>query len=582
MRLEKQARRWLDGFAVACHRNDAEAAASLFRPDGHWRDVLAFTWHLRTVSGPAQIKETFARTLPQTGANAFALHDATPPRLVQRAGSHVVEVTFDFRTAVGSGRGVARLLPGDGNELQASTLTTTLVGLDAFPERRGENRPRGEAGGRTFGGSNWLDKRRDEAAYDDREPAVLIVGGAQCGLGIAARLRILGIDALVVERLDRVGDVWRNRYHSLVLHNETWVNDLPYLPFPDTMPVFMAKDQLADWLEHYANAMELNVWTGTECVSAERDDDGRWTVQLRRGDGGRTVRPRHVVMATGVSNVPYIPDIPGLDAFGGRVLHTTSYREASEFAGQRVLVIGTGTSGHDVAQDLYPHAADVTIVQRSATTVVNVEPTALRAYELYAGGVATEEADLLSMSTPYPVMVRGLQLMTAAMRAEDQPLLDGLEAVGFRLDFGHDDTGFQMKYLRRGGGYYLNVGCSDLIAGGKIGLLQSSEITGFEASGVRLNDGRTLPVDAIILATGYEPQQELVRRIFGDDIAGRVGPIWGYDDDGELRNVWKRTAQPGLWFHAGSLAHSRIYSRVLALQIAASELGLIRPLEGTQ
>jgi len=153
--------------------------------------------------------------------------------------------------------------------------------------------------------------------------------------------------------------------------------------------------------------------------------------------------------------------------------------------------------------------------------------------------------------------------------------LKGLEARGFRLTYGEDDTGFQMMYLRRGGGYYFNVGCSDLIVEGEIGLVQFSDIAGFVAEGARMRTGDTLAADLIVLATGYKGQEYLVRKLFGDDVAARVGPIWGFGDEQELRNMFTRTAQPGLWFIAGSLAQCRIYSKYLGLQIKACEVGLL-------
>jgi putative flavoprotein involved in K+ transport len=133
-----------------------------------------------------------------------------------------------------------------------------------------------------------------------------------------------------------------------------------------------------------------------------------------------------------------------------------------------------------------------------------------------------------------------------------------------------------MMYLRRGGGYYFNVGCSELIINGQIGLIQFSDIERFVAEGARLRDGSILPADLLVLATGYKNQQEAVRLYLGDAIADRIGPVWGFDDGGELRNMWRQTAQPGLWFTAGSLAQCRIFSRYLALQIKAIEEGLLR------
>jgi hypothetical protein len=151
-----------------------------------------------------------------------------------------------------------------------------------------------------------------------------------------------------------------------------------------------------------------------------------------------------------------------------------------------------------------------------------------------------------------------------------------LERIGFRLDFGEDNTGWQFKYLTRGGGYYFNVGCSDLLVEGKIGLTQFADIDRFVAEGARLRSGELLPADLVVLATGYKGQEALVARLFGQEIADRVGPIWGFGEDQELRNMFMRTPQPGLWFIAGSLAQCRIYSKYLALQIKAREEGVLR------
>ncbi|MCO1657083.1 NAD(P)/FAD-dependent oxidoreductase [Pseudonocardia humida] len=572
------AKEWLAAFERATTARDPQAAAALFLPDGHWRDILAFTWHLRTFSGTDQLVAAFAETVEDVAPSGFTLREFPAPRPVRRSGIDSIEALFDFRTAVGSGSGVLRVAPDEHGDPKAVTLLTALQELTGHEEISGERRPRGEAYSRNFGGRNWLDQRLAAREYTDREPAVLVVGGGQAGLGIAARLRHLGVDALVVDRMERIGDNWRKRYHSLALHNEIWVNHLPYLPFPDSWPVFVPKDKLANWFEAYVEAMEIDFWTSTEFVGADYDaEQGTWTATVRREGVERVLRPRHIVMATGVSGIPSIPQIPGIEDFAGDVLHSSGYREGSDYAGRTALVIGTGNSGHDVAQDLHSYGASVTMVQRSSTTVCAVEPTAQRVYSLYSEGLPTAECDLILASTPYPLMVRTYQLLAAEARRDDAELIAGLNAVGFRTDYGHDDTGFQMKYQRRGGGYYLNVGCSELIIESRIGLIQYADIDRLVPEGARMRDGSVVPADLIVLATGYRSQQELVRARFGDAVADTIGPIWDYDRYGELQNVWKRTAQPGLWFHAGSLAQNRIFSKFLALQIKACEVGLIEP-----
>ena len=287
------------------------------------------------------------------------------------------------------------------------------------------------------------------------------------------------------------------------------------------------------------------------------------------------MRPRHVVLATGVSGIANIPEIPGLDSFDGPVLHASAYEDGEAWRGKQALVIGTGNSGHDIAQDLHESGAKATLVQRSSTLITEIEPSAQLPYTLYEEGPGIEDCDLIVAGTPFAVARDAHKLMAKRAAEIDKPLLDRLRQVGFKLDLGVDDTGWQFKYLIQGGGYYFNVGCSDLVADGKIGLIQFDDIAEFTEAGARLNSGETLAADLVVLATGYKGQEALVRNLFGGEVAERVGPIWGFGEEEELRNMFRRTPQPGLWLIAGGLAQCRIYSKYLALQIKASEQGLL-------
>ena len=562
---------WLAQFERAL---DNEAALkSVFTADGYWRDVLAFTWDIETVHGRDAIARALSVQAERTAASGFELApNRTAPRQVTRAGTRAIEAIFRFETAQGRGSGVVRLVTDAGEGVKAWTLLTALDELKGHEETIGRARPTGQSYSRDFRGPNWLDLRKAAQAYADRDPDVLVVGGGQAGLSIAARLTQLQVDTLIVDREARVGDNWRNRYHALTLHNQVQVNHLPYMPFPPNWPTYIPKDKLANWFETYVESMELNYWTGTEFAGATYDEkEQRWTVTLRRDGATRAMRPRHVVMATGVSGIPSIPDISALKDFAGTVLHSTQYQDGEAWKGKRALVIGTGNSGHDIAQDLASSGAQVTLVQRSPTLVVNIEPSAQLAYALYDEGPPTEDCDLIATSMPFALARKSHIALTAQGKTLDKPLLDGLEAKGFKLDFGDDGSGWQFKYLTRGGGYYFNVGCSDMIAAGQIVLKQYDDIAEFNRGGVRLRDGEAIAADLVVLATGYKGQEHLVRKLFGEEMAQRVGPIWGFDDQQELRNMYVRTPQPGLWFIAGSLAQCRIYSRYLALQIRGGE-----------
>jgi len=572
---------WLDDFAATLKADSAAAVAELFIADGLWRDVLALTWRIGTDSGRAAIAAMLQRRLPIAQPREFRLPARrTPPRWVTRAGRDCIEAIFEFDTAFGPGSGVVRLVadPRSAGSLRAWMILTVLNELRGHEEAWKRRDAAAEAHSRDFGAPNWLDQRNASRAYSDRDPAVIVVGGGQAGLSIAARLKQLGVDTLIVDRHQRIGDNWRKRYHALTLHNEMHVNHLPYLSFPPTWPTFIPKDMLANWFEFYVEAMELNFWTGTELTGGSYDErEKRWSVTLRKSDGTtRIMHPRHVVFATGVSSIASLPtDVPGLNDFAGTILHSGKFDNGTQWKGRNALVLGTGTSAHDVAQELYSSGANVTMIQRSKTYVVSLKE-AQRVYAIYSEGIPFEDCDLLATSFPYPLLQRSYQLSTEQSRKADKPLLDALSARGFRLHFGEDDTGFQMMYLRRGGGYYFNIGCSDLIVAGKIGLLQFSDIERFVAQGAKLHDGSIVPAELLVLATGYKNQQDSVRDYLGAAIADRIGPVWGFDGGGELRNMWRQTAQPGLWFTAGSLAQCRIYSRYLALQIKALEENLLR------
>ena len=561
---------WLGRFEAALVARDTEAAAALFASGGHWRDVAAFTWNIEHHTGRTAIAAALARSVAVSEPRRFRIAAGrTPPRMVHRAGTETLEALCAFETACGHASGVVRLIatPDAPGGWTAWLVSTVLEDLASTPGVRSSRHPETNAEGRTFGGDNWADRRRKTQSFQDRDPACVVVGAGQSGLAIAARLGTLGVDTLVIDRHARIGDNWRKRYHALTLHNEVFVNHFPYLPFPETWPVYIPKDKLANWFEVYAEAMELNVWTGTALTAGTYDEhEARWTLTLATSDGtSRTVRPRHVVFATGVSAIPIWPKLPGLDDFKGTVVHSGDFTSGEAWSGRKALIVGTGTSAHDVAQDLEACGADVTLIQRSSTYVVSLKE-AQKVYAIYQEGPSVDDCDLLATATSYPVMVRSYQLSTADMKRADQPLLDRLAARGFRLNDGDPDhTGFQMQYMRHGGGYYFNVGCSERVADGKISLMRWDDIDCFCAEGARLKDGTTKPAELIVLATGYKNQQETVRAYLGSGVADRVGKVWGFDDGGELANMWKRTPQPGLWFTAGSLAQSRIYSKYLAL-----------------
>ncbi|MBW3606442.1 MAG: NAD(P)/FAD-dependent oxidoreductase [Actinobacteria bacterium] len=578
--VEQAAIDWLEHFEQAASARDAEALQSLFLEDSWWRDLLAFTWDLITYRGDEAIVEQLVPRLADAAPSGFRLEDGKEVTLDPDAG--FIGAFFTFDTAIAQCRGFLRLMrdgEGDDAPWKAWTLLTAMEQLTGHVESRGAARPQGVEHGTRRDRESWLDRRRKEHDFTTEAPDVVVVGAGQAGLTVAARLRMFGVPTLVVERNQRIGDNWRQRYHTLVLHDPVWYDHMPYLPFPDHWPVFSPKDKLAGWFESYAAALELNVWTGTDFLGGDfSDKTGRWSVQVRRADGSQqTLHPRHVVLATGMSGVPFVPDIAGEEDFTGEIAHSAWHSGAQPWSGKKAVVVGTGNSGHDIAHEFHEYGADTTVVQRSSTYVMTSKNGIDVLFEgLYEeGGPPTEDADLIFASIPYPLLAEFHKEATKEIARRDADLLERLEAAGFSWTSGEDGSGLFMLYLRRGGGYYIDVGASELIADGKIKVKQGFEITRFTPEGLEFEDGSTLPADIVVLATGYQNMRESARHLFGDEVADQVTPVWGLDADGELRTMWRRSGHPGLWFMGGNLHQARHYSKMLAVQIKAVEEGLV-------
>lgn len=568
--LRQIAQDWLDRFNGALERADQSALEDLLSPDGYWRDLLAHQWDFRALKGPHVIAPSLILEGRANGVRHFTLHpDYSAPKFMTRSGRKVLEVFVHFLTALGTGSALVRLEKAQDGAYRAWGLMTSLQSLEAFPEAIGKHRP--ERVRVRAEGENWLDRLEQDRNFDTEEPEALVVGAGHSGLMIAARLKAMGVRTLVIESLPRVGDIWRNRYHTLQLHNEIDTIDFPYVSYPLTWPTYVPKDMYAAWMEFYALAMELPVWTSVRFLSAERDDAaGNWTVRLKMPDGAeRIVRPKHVIMATGgVSGRKKIPRLPGLDQFAGTVAHSADVRPTDEYRGKRAIVVGTSTSGHDIALELHQRGCHVTMVQRSPTTVVNIDPANL-IYALYKEGRPIDEIDVVAIANDFDATLASYREFARIVAEMDKDLLAGLERVGFRTHAGYMGGGYFANYIHRGGGYYLNVGASEYIIDGRIKLIQNERIAAYEPQGARLDDGSLLEADVVVLATGYHNQEVDIREYFGDEIADKVGMVWGWDEGGEIRRAWRPTGQEGLWIQLGGVPQSRTYSKLLALQIVA-------------
>ncbi|HET6504111.1 MAG TPA: NAD(P)/FAD-dependent oxidoreductase [Amycolatopsis sp.] len=577
---------WLARFEAALAARDLPAAAGLFAAECYWRDLVSFTWNITTVEGRQGVTDLLAACLDGTAAAGFRTTE-TPSEA-----DGITEAWIEFETVTGRGTGHLRLT-GEG----AWTLLTSLSELKGFEEPRQERRPRGVEHTVTPDRRTWAEDRaleQEQLGYQ-RQPYVLVVGGGQGGIALGARLRQLGVPALVVERNERAGDSWRKRYKTLCLHDPVWYDHLPYLPFPDNWPVFSPKDKIADWLESYTRVMEVPYWTRAEVTSASWDDESkRWTVTVDRDGTDTVLTPRHLVFATGVSGKPTLPSFPGMESFEGDQHHSSRHPGPDAYAGKKAVVIGSNNSAHDICAALWEHDADVTMVQRSSTHVVkSASLMELGMGDLYSeravrAGITTEKADMIFASIPYRLMAQFQIPIYEKIRERDADFYARLEAAGFRHDWGEDGSGLFMKYLRRGSGYYIDVGASELVADGRIKVAHG-QVDHLTRAGVVLEDGTELAADVVVYATGYGSMNGWVADLVDRETAERVGKCWGLGSgttkdpgpwEGEQRNMWKPTRQEGLWFHGGNLHQSRHYSRYLALQLKARYEGIPTPVYG--
>src|SRR3954447_13773708 len=581
---------WLADFEAALAARDVDRAAGLFATTSFWRDLIAFTWNFATVENRDGVADLLRQTMESTGATNFRITEGEEPD----EADGVVTAWFRFETAVGRGSGLLRL-----NDEGAWTFLTTLDELKGHEENQGTNRPRGVEHGAQKDRVTWRERRTAELEGfgRDREPYVVVIGGGQGGIALGARLRQLGVDHLVVDRHERPGDQWRSRYKSLCLHDPVWSARPPCLPFARTWPVFAPKDKIGDWLEMYTRVMEINYWGSTTAKSATWDDAAKeWTVTVDRGGEEVVLHPKQLVFALGVSGKPNAPTIPGQDVFRGEQHHSSQHPGPDDYKDKRVVVIGSNNSAFDICGALWEVGADVTMVQRSSTHIVKSD--SLMEYglgDLYSeraleAGVTTFKADTIFASLPYRILHEFQIPAYQAMAEKDAEFYQRLGGSGFLHDWGADGSGLFMKYLRRGSGYYIDVGAADLVADGKIPV-EHGQVVELTETGVKLDSGKELPADLVVYATGYGSMNGLAADIVGQEIADRVGKVWGLGSDttkdpgpweGEERNMWKPTQVEGLWFHGGNLHQSRYYSLYLALQLKARAEGIPTPVYGLQ
>ena len=373
----------------------------------------------------------------------------------------------------------------------------------------------------------------------DATPAIVIVGGGASGLSTAGALKQQGYSAVVLERDAAIGGTWARRYERLHLHTARPWSGLAHYPIPRSYPRYASKDQFARYLQEYAAHFRLDVRTGcpvTRVALAERTSPPRWQVESACG----AWRPLVVVLATGQYEVPQQPTWPGQDSYSGRLLHSAEYRTGRDYTGRRVLVIGVGNSGAEIAADLAEQgAASVAVSVRTPPFIVPRDRF----------GLPIQFTGLLMSRLPLPP-----GLLDGISRRVARQALGDLRPYGLGPATRFPYTDHQVPCI--------DVGFVRELKAGRIVIRPN--IAGFTAGGVMYVDGREEAFDAVIAATGFRTALPALLDLPGAlDAAGR--PRAAAD---------RATGHPGLYFMGyftsvrGHLYETNRASRALAARIA--------------
>lgn len=397
---------------------------------------------------------------------------------------------------------------------------------------------------------------------------------------MAARLKALGIDNLIIEK-DEIGDIWRKRYEYLSLHFPHWPDALPYFPYPKGWPTYTPAQKQGLYMQWYASALDLNIWTKSTVIDAKQDEEGNWTITINKeGKDTRVLHPKQLIVATSLCGLPSMPAVPGMKDFKGEIRHSTAHDSSRGF--KKVCVVGTSSSGFDTAFDCSRRGIEVTLLQRSPTYVMSLTHSVPRVLGAYAPDPKTgnlpvlEEQDRLFFSTPVGPGEELSRRNAKVLEGLDKPLLDALNARGLRTWRGQRSTGNATLGQTRNGGFYFDAGACEHIINGKI-KVEPGYIESFTEDKVFLNGGRERDFDLVVFATGFTNTIESIRGILGEEIASKVGPIWGIDEEGEVKTAFRESGVKNLWITVGFLPLTRYVSKLIALRLKALKEGISPP-----
>ncbi|KAH9906805.1 hypothetical protein F4778DRAFT_723448 [Xylariomycetidae sp. FL2044] len=558
-------------------KDAASLEACFYKGQAYWKDLLALTYHLRTISTPDKIASSLLETAGLRGlVGGFEIKgDAVfirPTPVLQ-----FIDCNFTFKTeapaATCSGR--ILLLPLKVEERvvwKIWILSTKLENLDVQPE----DETLLKAPGRQLNSSA------------PTETDVFIAGGGNAAAALAARLKALGVESIMAERNARVGDNWALRYDSLRFHVPTSFCELPFMTYDKELqsPHRLSKDELAGQLRRYVEAFHLNLITSAQITRTSRMPDNRWHIELRTPGGAYTVIAKHVVQATGVSSQkPYVPPIADEGLYTGISIHSTKFKNGDQLKTQgasSVLIVGSANTAFDLLEDCHAAGLKATMVVRSPTYIVPEEHVCDKlGLGVYDYG-PVEQTDRMLLTLPAVVdaqLARGLFTQFASQEPERYA---ALAQAGFPvLDSRAAHASLAHHLIERGGGHYVDIGGTKIIAEGRADVKAGVEPVGYTTTGLRFSDGSTVDADAVVWCTGFADKdaRATVAEVFQaaeEDVP--VDATWGIDEEGEIRGLWKRQRLvDNFWTMGGYTQQHRYHSKTLAMQIKAALEGVLPP-----
>ncbi|GAB7357353.1 hypothetical protein MBLNU459_g8301t1 [Dothideomycetes sp. NU459] len=576
----KQALAVLKTFNAALVADDSETLKScFFAEQSFWKDELALTYHLRTFTSPDAVTASLLETKNLRGLSGGFEIAGEAQSVPATPVLQFIDCGLAFRTSLPAATCSGRMLllpvkdeKQTGNHEPVAwkiwILSTRLENLDIHPEDE----------------SLLNSPGRQSDDLPTLETDVFIVGGGNAAVALAARLKAMSVDSIMVDRNAHVGDNWALRYDCMKFHLPTAFCDLPYMSYSKEQqsPYLLTKDDLAEQVRRFVAAFNLNVINSAEIINTTQIQDKRWQIEFRTPTGRRTVIAKQIVQATGFgSQKPYLPPIADQELYNGVSVHSAQYKNPMELKSQSVssvLVIGSANTAFDVLEDCQAAGLHVTMIARSPTYIMTLEHVCdKRGLGAYDSGVEATDRFVLTLPTIVDSQFgKGLFTHLASLEPDRYSALAG---TGFQVyDSRHPDAALMHNLIERGGGHYVDTGATALLVEGKAGFKCGAEPVAYTSTGLRLSDGTTVDADAVIWCTGFADKdaRETAADIFKTPL--HVDATWGVDKEGEIRGMWKRHLHvDNYWVMGGYTQQHRWYSRALALQIKAALEGILPP-----